>query len=776
MPEIQRQYRSGLALTRPAMWNAPPHGPFHYDPGPTELYAKLPLIDAAVETKLGHLPQLSPAEQNAAREVYFGPRADLAHFAFLFDDFAEAQRHLIEESDEVERWAYFRAAFALFHKRCEIVAEHLAAAVSHATDRCEVDTRLAWVILRHLLADENHADPGPWEMDAGTPPAATFWSQPNGGAFAALVGLTGTGLFGAISVNGAPVWQEVRGPMRAFGHWRNERNTPFPTILPALDFTLQPEQLQFATLRNGLAIRDSDGERLGGAEGFDVVWHGVLLVERPGCYQFFAGAPTQRGEVPDFHQAEHHRWRLRIRRGQKTWLLLNHRFDGEEAPSACAEPLELRRGAYGIVVEFSQEQPTYSRAQDACPHPTGFEVKYQGPDSDEVIEALPTERLYRGWKDGPLHVAGRPVGAVAADPETRFLTQQYSSSLRDIRRTYQRAFKALLFAHRLGLSATDFLHHSWSEIRFLLAHPDRFIGTSYFPAAAGNPYDTHHAYLDFNFLPITDLYRPPAFAEDDRVAPSRKRRQALFDWFERLFDYTVMSRAVSRRRERPAWLLFVEAENQQPADPTALLIHLGIDLTHAPVLLNYYPGKVVGWNDLIDERWALRVWRADRAIRGILHAFYPRDISAAMPNQWASSDAVSLAAGVANLTKFYRDGCIENNEPRRYEDIKRLNDGLRLRARDALLAYLCSMNRVQLPWDGTRFVTSSEDLSAIFLLDVNAGVCERATRIEEAATAVQTYVERARLGLESELVVSEAFVTAWDRLFASFPSPARAHP
>jgi len=34
-----------------------------------------------------------------------------------------------------------------------------------------------------------------------------------------------------------------------------------------------------------------------------------------------------------------------------------------------------------------------------------------------------------------------------------FLRNTYESSLRDIRRTYQRAFKALMFVHRFGLSA-----------------------------------------------------------------------------------------------------------------------------------------------------------------------------------------------------------------------------------------------------------------------------------------------------------------------------------
>ena len=92
------------------------------------------------------------------------------------------------------------------------------------------------------------------------------------------------------------------------------------------------------------------------------------------------------------------------------------------------------------------------------------------------------------------------------------------------------------------------------------------------------------------------------------------------------------------------------------------------------------------------------------------------------------------------------DGLIENGQPRRYDVLRRIDDGLRQRARDALLAYLCAMNRVALP-DGST-ATSPNQLSDVLLLDVDAGSCQRAARIDEAITAVQTFVQRARLGLE----------------------------
>ena len=50
--------------------------------------------------------------------------------------------------------------------------------------------------------------------------------------------------------------------------------------------------------------------------------------------------------------------------------------------------------------------------------------------------------------------------------------------------------------------------------------------------------------------------------------------------------------------------------------------------------------------------------------------------------------------------------------------------------------------------------STPNDLSSLLLLDVEAGVCERASRIEEAITAVQSFVRRARLGLEPGWTVS----------------------
>ena len=183
--------------------------------------------------------------------------------------------------------------------------------------------------------------------------------------------------------------------MTAFGRGRNRWNAPVPTIIPSTGLTLTADQLRLVAVRNGFAMRDVDGEPLFGAQPFRVSWQGVLLIEHPGEYRFTAGEPTPDGTEPEFEQADDQRWRLVLRRGQKSWVLLNHRWRGEDAPDARSAPINLRRGAYDIVIEFEQREPRFDRPEDICPRQTGFQVKYTGPDTQGVPAAIPHERLFR---------------------------------------------------------------------------------------------------------------------------------------------------------------------------------------------------------------------------------------------------------------------------------------------------------------------------------------------------------------------------------------------
>lgn len=762
---LKRQYRVGLAATVAAMWNTPPNGPFIYDSAAKELSTQIPLSDEAVFAKLSRIRQLSTDEQTAVRDLYYLPRVDLVPFLFLFANAGQAEELLIQEPDESKRWDYFRRAFARCYKRCRIISEHLARHVVAATGReAEADgADLAWRILKSLFADENRAT-STWEDDNGQPPQVTWKPQPNGGAFAALLGVTGIGLLGEFKLlDGTLIWREVRGPMDAFSAARNAMNSPVPTLLPSMSLTFPTAQQRFVAVRNGFALKDDDATPLGGTQGFRVTWTGVLLVDGDGLYEFRAGAPTPEGEDPDFECARHSRWRVSLRRGQKFWILLSHNYDHEaEAAPACSVPLMLKRGAYDLIIEFEEAQPTFATQEDVCRQLTGFQLKYTGPDTDGSLVTVPLDHLFIPKKDGMLS-----EGITLSGPAKIYLEQRFTSTLRDVRRTYQRAFKAMLFAHRLGLSAKPVSDDEESEIGYMLAHAQDFAGKSFF--RAGAVFTQHLAKFDFNFLPGDDNYRPPTAVEDQRVQPSVKRRRALFDWWERLFDYTTLRREAQTAPERPVWLLFHEAAEDHPDDPAQLLRHMGVDISNAELVLRYFAGFHVATADLEDERWPIRVWQGEKWIRALLLGFSVRDIRDAQPALWAADDpGIPLVGdnGNKNLTKFTRDGYLEHGDPHRYLSLKRLNDGLRLRARAALLAYLSGMNRVPLPWGG--FAKEPKHLSELLLLDVEAGLCETASRIEEAITAVQTFVQRARLGLEPGFTPSSEFLLLWDRHFATF--------
>ena len=433
----------------------------------------------------------------------------------------------------------------------------------------------ALVILKGLFGDENAATTD-WESDSGNTPTVTWTPAPNGGAFAALLGLLGTGLVAEYKADGAGVvWREVSGSLDGFGMTRDHENAPVPTVLPSMAAALTSQQGTFAGVSNGFLVRSNDAALLGGAQGFDITWSGALLVNEEGTYEFWAGAPTPGNEKPDHEAVESWQWRMMLKRGSRSWVILSHRWPGEEdRHSGCRS---LRHGAYDLTLELVRPVPDHPHRQHA-----GFEVKYAGPDSDCERVVIPHRQLFSTAKDQPLG-----EGITGLSPAASlYLNRYYTSTFRDIRRTYQRAFKALLFAHRLSLSGCRD-RHGPSELGYMLAHPQNFAGVTYYQS--GGSYTAHLAAFDFNFLPVIDDYNAPT--ADSRAKPSQKRQQAMFDWAERLFDYTVARDEIFARHERRFWHLFVAAAASPSADAAPLLEAIGVDGPKRNAELRYYQGQ-----------------------------------------------------------------------------------------------------------------------------------------------------------------------------------------
>ena len=99
-----------------------------------QLSARVPLTDRAVIAKLtaGPRPERGRAAGRAG-PVLPAPGHARPRFALLFADFAAAQRRLIEEADEGDRFGYFRRQFLLCRRRCHVIARHLSRHVAAAT-------------------------------------------------------------------------------------------------------------------------------------------------------------------------------------------------------------------------------------------------------------------------------------------------------------------------------------------------------------------------------------------------------------------------------------------------------------------------------------------------------------------------------------------------------------------------------------------------------------------------------------------------------------------
>src|SRR5262249_43033180 len=164
--------------------------------------------------------------------------------------------------------------------------------------------------------DENRAV-STWEADSGLAPAVT-WPRPGGSAFAALLGLTGTGLVGEFRISGSDqvVWRELAGG-HVFSPSRDAWNAPVPTVIPAMDLAIPNDAQLFQSVRNGLGLANANAEMLGGLQGFSTVWRGGLLIEREGRYQFWTGIAGEEGELPYCRAQDTRCWRLILKQGQR---------------------------------------------------------------------------------------------------------------------------------------------------------------------------------------------------------------------------------------------------------------------------------------------------------------------------------------------------------------------------------------------------------------------------------------------------------------------------
>lgn len=301
---------------------------------------------------------------------------------------------------------------------------------------------------------------------------------------------------------------------------------------------------------------------------------------------------------------------------------------------------------------------------------------------------------------------------------------------------------------------------------------DRFAGTSYYTPQGSTTFKSHHANFNFNFLPVMDDYIPPQ-GSDSRANPSPQRQAATFDWFERIFDYTCLRRQVEKLHKRPIWLLFQELLTQQPTSLDQYVRYLGIELNLSGLALQYFntPLYSVVTSNLLDERWAVRLWHVREWLCGLSHRCSAHLLEKALPALWALDDpavTIGSSSGNANLTHLVQHGSLSEKSRGLGKAVQTLNDGLRLRARQALLAYLCGMDRVETTLTSSGFVSQPSELSDLLLQDVEARISQKCSRIDDAILSTQTFIQRARMGLEPSVQLTTDFLQSWEGRYSSF--------
>jgi hypothetical protein len=181
-----------------------------------------------------------------------------------------------------------------------------------------------------------------------------------------------------------------------------------------------------------------------------------------------------------------------------------------------------------------------------------------------------------------------------------------------------------------------------------------------------------------------------------------------------------------------------QAEVPSGADPVKHLTGILIELTgwDGPAL-----GELVAAHGLSDADFRTEV--ALRTLRAGLDVARRGGVGVAELVGWATTYPTSdQARAVVQAVKARYD------EQRWFEVARTLNDRLREAQRDALVAFL-------VPRMSAQGVTTANQLYEHFLVDVGMQSCLATSRIKQAISAVQLFVQRCLLGLESPQVQPE---------------------
>jgi hypothetical protein len=281
-------------------------------------------------------------------------------------------------------------------------------------------------------------------------------------------------------------------------------------------------------------------------------------------------------------------------------------------------------------------------------------------------------------------------------------------------RLLQRLFKVALLVDGLQLTA--------DEVAYFSNHAADF------------------ADFDLNLLPL----------ETSAFIPS------LLTAWQRLCDYRALRESLSVADQSLLDVFATAAASQTPESPSEELVTLVLAVTGWDgVAFKALAGAAPGFNlsdaNFRDERWL-------RRLQDCLALSKRLGVAAEKLLAWATSEPDELQASeVVGAVKA------------KYEDEqwlavgKALNDPLRDRQRETLVAYLLTLPSLQAAAGQAGLtIQAASDLLDYFLIDVEMTSCMATSRIKQAISSVQLFVQRCLMNLEPEVTPTQINVERWE--------------
>ena len=318
-----------------------------------------------------------------------------------------------------------------------------------------------------------------------------------------------------------------------------------------------------------------------------------------------------------------------------------------------------------------------------------------------------------------------------------------------MRRTFLRAKAVGILFHGFEISAEPISDQGKSEADYLLEHPWEFRGVTYYHD--GTDYQDHIVRLNLDSIPVRDNYCPPKVQEDQRAEPSKRRSQAFFAIWERLWEMWQLKREAAAQGLEQSWLLMPECEEHHQGGASKLHLekYLGIHPHHHAAVTTFHANTNITCQDLITEPWAIRIWKAHQCLHQWICALANLDFTDVIPAHWVETSLDQDGEKAINsLTDFVSSALLAPPNPRSKE-LSVLTGEIRKRSQKAITAYLSHLPDAK---------------GLLSLLPQTALDCENYTRLDFSIGLIQNYLYRIRLGAIESLSGNTLHFTEKERL------------